>query len=85
MEKMKIEVDLKEIQEKIWGEIVKDFSIKDLNNAKKIWLENLVQYQEIYIGDERLLNDLCNFLNNIEFTEKQKEIEYNITIKVKKS
>lgn len=85
MKKMKIEVDLKEIQEKIWGEIVKDFSIKDLNNAKKIWLENLVQYQEIYIGDERLLNDLCNFLNNIEFTEKQKEIEYNITIKVKKS
>lgn len=85
MEKMKIEVDLKEIQEKIWGEIVKDFSIKDLNNAKKIWLENLVQYQEIYIGDERLLNDLCNFLNNIEFTEKQKEIEYDITIKIKKS
>lgn len=85
MEKMKIEVDLKEIQEKIWGEIVKDFSIKDLNNAKKIWLENLVQYQEIYIGDERLLNDLYNFLNNIEFTEKQKEIEYDITIKIKKS
>ena len=85
MKKMKMEVDLKEIQEKIWGEIVKDFSIKDLNNAKKIWLENLVQYQEIYIGDERLLNDLCNFLNNIEFTEKQKEIEYDITIKVKKS
>lgn len=85
MEKMKIEVDLKEIQEKIWGEIVKDFSMKDLNNAKKIWLENLIQYQENNIGDERLLNDLCNFLNNIEFTEKQEEIEYDITIKVKKS
>ena len=79
--KIKVKVNLGDIQNKIWGEIVQDFSIQDLENAKQEWIENLIEIGAKQVGDEALLNDLCNFLNNIEFEEKQKETEYNIMLK----
>lgn len=79
--KIKVKVNLGDIQNKIWGEIVQDFSIQDLENAKQEWIENLIEIGAKQVGDEALLNDLCNFLNNIEFEEEQKETEYNILLK----
>lgn len=79
--KIKIKVNLGDIQNKIWGEIVQDFSIQDLENAKQEWIENLIEIGAKQVGDEALLNDLCNFLNKIEFEEEQKETEYNILLK----
>lgn len=80
MEKVKVKVNLGDIQEKIWGEIVHDFSIKDLKNAKKEWIENLIEVGAKQVGDEALLNDLCNFLNNIEFEEKTENTTINIAL-----
>lgn len=80
MEKVKVKVNLGDIQEKIWGEIVHDFSIKDLKNAKKEWIENLIEVGAKQVGDEALLNDLCNFLNNIEFEEKIENTTINIAL-----
>ena len=71
--KIKVKVNLGDIQNKIWGEIVQDFSIQDLENAKQEWIENLIEIGAKQVGDEALLNDLCNFLNKIEFEEEQKE------------
>ena len=79
--KIKVKVNLGDIQNKIWGEIVQDFSIQDLENAKQEWIENLIEIGAKQVGDEALLNDLCNFLNKIEFEEEQKETEYNILLK----
>ena len=79
--KIKVKVNLEDIQNKIWGEIVQDFSIQDLENAKQEWIENLIEIGAKQVGDEALLNDLCNFLNKIEFEEEQKETEYNIMLK----
>ena len=79
--KIKVKVNLGDIQNKIWGEIVQDFSIQDLENAKQEWIENLIEIGAKQVGDEALLNDLCNFLNKIEFEEEQKETEYNIMLK----
>lgn len=79
--KIKVKVNLEDIQNKIWGEIVQDFSIQDLENAKQEWIENLIEVGAKQVGDEALLNDLCNFLNKIEFEEEQKETEYNIMLK----
>lgn len=79
--KIKVKVNLEDIQNKIWGEIVQDFSIQDLENAKQEWIENLIEIGAKQVGDEALLNDLCNFLNKIEFEEEQKETEYNILLK----
>lgn len=80
MEKVKVKVNLGDIQEKIWGEIVHDFSIKDLKNAKKEWIENLIEVGAKQVSDEALLNDLCNFLNNIEFEEKTENTTINIAL-----
>ena len=79
--KIKVKVNLGDIQDKIWGTIVQDFSIQDLENAKQEWIENLIEIGAKQVGDEALLNDLCNFLNKIEFEEEQKETEYNIMLK----
>lgn len=79
--KIKVKVNLGDIQDKIWGTIVQDFSIQDLENAKQEWIENLIEIGAKQVGDEALLNDLCNFLNKIEFEEEQKETEYNILLK----
>lgn len=81
MKKVKVKINLGDIQDKIWGAIVQDFSIQDLENAKQEWIENLIEIGAKQVGDEALLNDLCNFLNNIEFVEEQKETEYNILLK----
>lgn len=81
MKKVKVKVNLGDIQDKIWGEIVQDFSMQDLENAKQEWIENLIEIGAKQVGDEALLNDLCNFLNKIEFVEEQKETEYNILLK----
>ena len=80
MEKVKVRVNLGEIQDKIWGEIVQDFSIQDLENAKQEWIENLIEIGAKQVGDEALLNDLCNFLNKIEFVEKTENTTINIAL-----
>ena len=80
MEKVKVKVNLGDIQDKIWGEIVQDFSIQDLKNAKQEWIENLIEIGAKQVGDEALLNDLCNFLNNIEFEEKTENTTISIAL-----
>lgn len=80
MKKVKVKVNLGDIQDKIWGEIVQDFSIQDLENAKQEWIENLIEIGAKQVGDEALLNDLCNFLDNIEFEEKTENTTINIAL-----
>ena len=80
MKKVKVKVNLGDIQDKIWGEIVQDFSIQDLENAKQEWIENLIEIGAKQVGDEALVNDLCNFLNNIEFEEKTENTTINIAL-----
>lgn len=80
MKKVKVKINLGDIQDKIWGEIVQDFSIQDLENAKQEWIENLIEIGAKQVGDEALLNDLCNFLNNIEFEEKTENTTINIAL-----
>lgn len=80
MKKVKVKVNLGDIQDKIWGEIVQDFSIQDLENAKQEWIENLIEIGAKQVGDEALLNDLCNFLNKIEFVEKTENTTINIAL-----
>lgn len=80
MKKVKVKVNLGDIQDKIWGEIVQDFSIQDLKNAKQEWIENLIEIGAKQVGDEALLNDLCNFLNNIEFEEKTEDTTISIAL-----
>lgn len=80
MKKVKVKINLGDIQDKIWGEIVQDFSIQDLENAKQEWIENLIEIGAKQVGDEALLNDLCNFLNKIEFVEKTENTTINIAL-----
>lgn len=80
MKKVKVKINLGDIQDKIWGEIVQDFSIQDLENAKQEWIENLIEIGAKQVGDEALLNDLCNFLNNIEFEEKIENTTISIAL-----
>ena len=80
MKKVKVKINLGDIQDKIWGEIVQGFSIQDLENAKQEWIENLIEIGAKQVGDEALLNDLCNFLNNIEFVEKTENTTINIAL-----
>ncbi len=80
MKKVKVKINLGDIQDKIWREIVQDFSIQDLENAKQEWIENLIEIGAKQVGDEALLNDLCNFLNNIEFEEKTENTTINIAL-----
>lgn len=80
MKKVKVKVNLGDIQDKIWGEIVQDFSMQDLENAKQEWIENLIEIGAKQVGDEALLNDLCNFLNKIEFVEETENTTINIAL-----
>lgn len=80
MKKVKVKINLGDIQDKIWGEIVQNFSIQDLENAKQEWIENLIEIGAKQVGDEALLNDLCNFLSNIEFEEKTENTTINIAL-----
>lgn len=81
-DKININVNLIDIQNKIYGETVHDFSIKDLENAKREWIYNLIEIGAKSVEDTTILNDLCNFLNNIEFKEENilEDINYKISL-----
>lgn len=80
MEKVKVKVNLGDFQDKVFGVINSKFDIKKLNEWKHIVITELIECGKNEDSNTELLNDLCNFLNNIEFEEKTENTTINIAL-----
>lgn len=80
MNKFDLRVNLGDFQDEVLRSITQKFSMKDIENWKEQALKELVNCGNYEDSNIDLLAEICNFLNAINFEEKENETTMDIKI-----